>query len=142
MRLYRHELISYPERAVHEYPDVDGEVGLLEGHLLHDNFSKGIAQWWTRHVRYAELEAEEMSAYSANSRIDWMGLLSDDPVLRRRTLKSWSYKAPFRPELRYFYMMIIRGGVLDGPAGWEYCRMISQYQRITDQILRSKESGT
>lgn len=140
VRLYQHERIRYPERAVHEYPDVEGGVGTLEGHLLHDNFSKGIAQWWSRHVHYAELEAAEMASRSQSSGVDLTGCLSQDPVVRRRALKSLSYKLPFRPELRYLYMMLVRGGALDGPVGWEYCRMIAEYQRIADQILRDTDS--
>lgn len=56
--------------------------------------------------------------------------------MRRRALKRLSYALPLRPELRYLYMMLLRGAVLDGPPGWEYCRIIAEYQRITDQLAR------
>ncbi len=133
IRLYRRDRIYYPARLVHEYPEVDGTLGRLNGHLIHDNFSKGLAQWWQRHLRYAELEAAEI-VHTSGTSLDFSGLVDPDPVKRRRTLKALSYRLPFRPELRLLYMLLIRGGGLDGPKGWEYCRMIAQYQRITDQI--------
>jgi len=136
LRVYRPDKITYPDRSVHEYPEVDGAVGALQGHLRHDNFSKGVLQWWQRHLRYAELEALEMRKSNEPGELNIMGLLSKDPVTRRRELKRLSYQLPCRPELRYLYMMILRGAILDGPAGWEYCRMIATYQRITDQVTR------
>ncbi len=136
LRVYRPDKVKYPARSVHEYPDVDGTVGSLQGHLVHDNFSKGLAQWWQRHLRYAELEALEMKKGSRAATLSVSNLISDDPVTRRRALKQMSYRLPMRPELRYLYMMVLRGAILDGPAGWEYCRMIAIYQRITDQIAR------
>ncbi len=140
LRVYRHARISYSERAVHEYPDVDGDIDQLEGHLIHHNFSKGVAQWWRRHIQYAEMEAKEIrrAVKSGRALPPVSSLWSDNPVERRRFLKALSYRLPFRPELRYFYMMAARGAVLDGPAGWEYCKMIAEYQRITDQIVRDE----
>ncbi len=133
VRIYRHAKVCYPPRSVHEYPMIDGRVEPLSGHLLHDNFSKGLAQWWERHVRYAELEAQEMLR-SGHRLPTGKALLSSDPVERRRALKALSYSLPLRPELRFLYMMLVRGAILDGPRGWEYCRMIAEYQRITDSI--------
>jgi len=137
VRVFRPRAVRYPDRAVHEYPEVDGSIGELRGHLRHDNFSKGIADWWRRHLRYAELEAEEVKRARAVGGFDWSTLADRDPVVRRRALKRLSYALPWRPELRYLYMMVLRGALLDGPVGWEYCRMISEYQRITDQLARS-----
>lgn len=136
LRVFRPDAIHYPERAVHEYPEVEGSIGALQGHLRHDNFSKGIAEWWRRHLRYAELEAEQIRIAQTSAELDWAALIAPDPVTRRRALKRLSYALPLRPELRYLYMMLLRGAVLDGPAGWEYCRMIAEYQRITDQLVR------
>jgi glycosyltransferase involved in cell wall biosynthesis len=134
LRVYRHARIRYPERSVHEYPDVQGTVIELRGHLIHDNFSQGLPQWWRRHLKYAELEAQELMASTGAKWPSIEELITLDPVQRRRALKAISYRLPFRPTLRYLYMMLLRGAVLDGPVGWEYCRMIADYQRMTDQF--------
>lgn len=135
VRLFRHKCVRYPDRSVHEYPDINGKIGVLGGHLIHHNFSKGMKHWWERHLHYASLEAAEFTAEYGSKQIDWGGSVSLDPVRRRRSLKSISYRLPLRPFLRWAYMMFFRGALLDGPVSWEYCHMISQYQRITDQFI-------
>jgi glycosyltransferase involved in cell wall biosynthesis len=146
LRVYRHERIRYPARSVHEYPDVQGAVVELRGHLLHDNFSQGLPHWWRRHLKYAELEAQELMASTGAQWPTIEEFITLDPVQRRRALKALSYRLPFRPTLRYLYMMLLRGAVLDGPIGWEYCRMIAEYQRLTDQfaaeLLERKQRET
>tara|TARA_Y100000385_G_scaffold291035_1_gene366832 strand:+ start:3516 stop:4373 length:858 start_codon:yes stop_codon:yes gene_type:complete len=136
LRFYQPQKIHYPPRSVHEYPVVDGAVEALHGHLIHHNFSKGVQQWWKRHLEYAALEAIEIANSKKNQEPVIRLLLSRDPVLRRQGLKKISYCMPMRPILRYLYMMILRRGIFDGPAGWEYCKMIATYQWITDQIVR------
>jgi glycosyltransferase involved in cell wall biosynthesis len=138
IRLFKHEYAKYEVRSVHEYPIIDGSIGLLAGHLIHNNFSKGIMHWWQRHLSYANLEANEYIKNKLYSDFRYSSLLTNDPVQRRRSLKVLSYRLPFRPLLRYLYMMIIRGAIIDGPVSWSYCQMISQYQRITDQLIREK----
>jgi glycosyltransferase involved in cell wall biosynthesis len=138
VRFYRHELLRYGPRAVHEVPQVLGSTGVLRGHLLHDNFSKGLAQWWERHARYAELEALERRAKS--DALDWGGLFGrSDPMRRRRALKALASRLPFRPQLRFLYMYLLRGGCLDGLAGYHYCRMISFYEYLS--CLSAKEQA-
>lgn len=129
IRFYRPECIRYEPRAVHEYPTVQGEVGELNGHLNHQSFNKGMAEWLKKHVRYAELEAHENIQHLDSGTIDWGGLVSSsDPVRNRRTLKAISYRMPFRPTLRFLYMYFIRLGFLDGMAGFTYCRLLSIYE--------------
>jgi glycosyltransferase involved in cell wall biosynthesis len=145
IRFFRPDRIRYEARAVHEYPLVDGEVGSLRGHLLHYSFNKGLEPWMRKHESYAALEARENLVHLQSQHIDWAGLLSTDPVRRRRALKGLSFRLPFRPALRFFYMYLIRGGVLDGAAGYAYCRMLSDYERMIVrelEKLRSRGHGT
>src|SRR5688572_25207661 len=130
IRFFRPGRVRYEARAVHEYPLVDGEVGSLRGHLLHYSFNKGLEPWLRKHASYASLEARENLAHMQSGRVDWAGLLSADPVRRRRGLKGLSFRLPFRPGLRFLYMYLLRGGVLDGPAGYTYCRLLSSYERL------------
>ncbi len=124
---------------MHEYPTVDGSVGELAGHLIHDNFSKGLEDWYHRHVKYAALEgAENLRVLNdPRSKLDLPGLVSiSDPVRRRRALKALAMRLPFRPLLRFTYMYLLRGGFLDGAAGLEYCRMIAGYERMIVSFMR------
>ncbi|WHZ30320.1 MAG: hypothetical protein OJF51_005123 [Nitrospira sp.] len=138
IRFYRPESIRYEPRSVHEYPTVRGEIGELKGHLEHQSFNKGIGEWLRKHVRYAELEAIEDIRELRSGTIDWGGLLAyRDPVRNRRTLKSISYRMPFRPVLRFLYMYIFKLGLLDGAAGFTYCQLLSIYEYMI--VVKMKE---
>jgi len=133
MRLYQPDRIQYEPRKVHEYPTVDGPVGELRGHLLHFSFNKGLDEWLIKHVQYARLEAEEnlKSLESGMKSIDIAGLWAiGDPVRRRRAMKEISFRMPCRPALRFLYMYFFRAGLLDGIAGYRYCRMLSMYESM------------
>ena len=138
IRFYKPDYINYEPRSVHEYPTVLGKVGELKGHLEHHTFNKGIGDWLQKHVRYAELEAVENLRHIRIGSIDWGGLLAiHDPVRNRRTLKSMSYRLPFRPALRFLYMYLFRFGMLDGFAGFTYCRLLAIYEYMI--VLQMKE---
>lgn len=138
IRFYKPDCIRYEPRTVHEYPTVSGKVGELQGHLMHQSFNKGIIDWMRKHVRYAELEALENLQHTRSGLIDWKGLSAiQDPVRHRRTLKSISYRLPFRPTLRFLYMYIFRLGILDGFAGFTYCRLLAIYEYLI--VLRLNE---
>lgn len=132
IRFYQHDRIRYEPRAVHEYPEVDGTTGALQGHLIHDSFSKGLQEWLHKHVRYASLEAGEnlKSLNQGAANLDWNGLVSLEPVRRRKALKQLSFRLPFRPSLRFLYSYVLRGGFLDGYAGYQYAKMLSIYEQM------------
>ncbi len=138
IRFYKPDCIHYEPRTVHEYPTVSGKVGELQGHLMHQSFNKGISDWTRKHVQYAELEALENLQHTRSGQIDWKGLFAiQDPVRHRRTLKSISYRLPLRPALRFLYMYLFRLGILDGFAGFTYCRLLAIYEYMI--VLRLKE---
>jgi len=129
VRFFRHDRVRYESRSVHEYPSVEGTVGELQGHLLHHSFNKGLADWWAKHIRYSLFEAQESLKTLRTKGWDWAGLFSfGDPVRRRRALKAFSMRLPFRPLLRFLYMYLMRLGILDGWAGLTYCRLLSMYE--------------
>ncbi len=93
--------------------------------------------WWKKHERYAALEAEEGLKILKFGTNGFGGLASRDPVLRRRALKALSVRMPFRPLLRFLYMYVLHLGFLDGRPGYEYCRLLSRYERMI--VLKMKE---
>lgn len=136
-RLLWTDRCHYEPRAVHEYPTVDGSVGALQGHLVHYNFNKGVEDWLAKHNRYSTLEAGVDLQSLATGSVPWRHLLSTNPVARRRALKELSFHLPFRPLFRFLYMYVVRGGILDGPEGFTYCRLLYFYELMI--ILKMKE---
>jgi len=138
VRLVQPRRIRYGTRTVHEYPEIDGPIGELHGHLIHHSFSKGVEAWLDKHNRYSTMEAEENVQAVGLRTIDWGALLPGvDPVRRRRALKAVSMHVPYRPALRFLYMYLVRGGVLDGIEGLTYCRLLSMYELLI--VLKAKE---
>jgi len=107
------------------------QVGTLRNPLEHYNFSKGVNDWFARHLRYAEREARLMLA-EREQPLRLVGLFSTDATERRRSLKRLAARLPLRPWLRFFYAGVLRGGFLDGIAGLRYARMLAIYQHFID----------
>jgi glycosyltransferase involved in cell wall biosynthesis len=100
----------------------------------HYPFEKGPEEWRLRHERYAEKEAADLLAPSRT----WsVREAVADPIARRQWLKHAGRRLPFRPTLAWLYLMLLRGGVLDGPAGWEYCALRRRYEgMVQDAVSR------
>jgi len=105
-------------------------VGQLDGHLIHYNFSKGVTEWFIKHARYAHDEAREASYMREQVGIG--SLFSGHALTRRRALKALGSRLPLRPLGRFLYMYVLKGGFLDGRAGFNYCVMIMVYQIMID----------
>ena len=60
----------------------------------------------------------------------------NDAVARRRRLKRFVSNLPGRPWLKLFFLLFVKGGIWDGPAGWTYCRMQAHYEFMCVTILK------
>lgn len=131
------------EREINEEYHTDGEIGHLQEHLVHYPFNKGIAFWLERHNRYSSMEAEALIR-EMQGKPNLLNLLSTDPTLRRKCLKQFAYRIPFRPFLVFCYLYVFRLGFLDGIPGLTYCRLRSMYEYMIDlkvKELRRREKG-
>jgi len=142
VRLFRPEAIRW-ERLVNPVAIVGGRVGRLTGHFIHHQFSKGTIQWFERHIKYADLEAQEFIRETSEP-IVWSSFASRDHSVRRRALKSAYYRLPMRPVLRFWTLYLLKGGFLDGRAGLYYSAMQASYElmiqmRVTE--LRRRALG-
>lgn len=116
------------------------EIGTLAAPFEHYNFSKGVNDWFARHLRYARAEALQAMA-ERGSALQPGELLARDATVRRRALKRLGNRLPFRPTLRFWYAYALRRGFLDGVAGYRYSRMLQAYQRFIDLNLAELEAG-
>jgi glycosyltransferase involved in cell wall biosynthesis len=143
VRLFRPESIHF-ERTINLRYLVNGPEGRLNGHLVHHSFNKGLEEWMHKHNRYSTCEAAESLKSLSTDGLPWGALLSADAVERRRALKELSSRLPARPTLRFLYMYLLRGGCLDGLAGYHYCRLVSLYEYLIClklKELRRREAG-
>ncbi len=142
-RLFRKGQVRV-EREINEEYYTDGEVGLLDGHLIHYPFNKGITYWLERHNRYSSMEAVKLSEERAEQ-IVWKDFLSKDPMLKRKAFKAFAYRMPFRPLLTFCFLYFVKLGFLDGKAGFHFSLMRSVYEYMISlkmQELKGGEKGS
>lgn len=144
LRLFRPEKIHY-ERLINPLTVPNGSVGYMDGVLNHFPFSKGIAFWLQRHIKYAELEAltrlgdfEEKRAFSF-----YKAIFSKDFTEKRYHQKGIFYQLPLRPLIKWLYMVFFKLGFLDGKTGITYATLQSIYEYFivlkTRELLKSKK---
>ena len=111
-------------------------LGKLSAPYLHYSFSKGLDDWFERHNRYSTMEAEACLKELEGTGLDWGGLLSGDPIVKRRALKRLSMRLPFRPWLKFIYMYSLGMGFLDGGPGLTYCVLQAIYEYMISLKVR------
>jgi hypothetical protein len=111
---------------------------------LHYNFSHGLDKWFVKHIRYAEEESRHMRSEVKFQKYA-PALFSSDPTERRRALKGAVNRLPswLRPPLRFFHVLILRLGFLDGREGLQYALMLSAYEAMiaSYDLDKSKDDG-
>jgi glycosyltransferase involved in cell wall biosynthesis len=138
LRLFRPKKMKY-ERLVNPVSIVDGPVGEVSGYLDHYPFSKGIGFWLERHIKYADLEARTIleNRRSGTPFSIFAAFGAKDFTTRRYHQKELFYRFPFRPLVKWGYMIFIRGAFLDGRAGLTYATLQSIYEYFI--VLKQRE---
>ena len=127
------------ERDINEEYHTDGEVGILQEHLIHFPFNKGIDYWFERHNKYSSMEANRLADERINP-VPWSCFLSQDPAVRRKAFKLLAYRLPFRPPLTFIYLYFLRLGILDGKPGFHFALMRTYYEYMINlKLLEAKE---
>lgn len=129
------------EREINEEFVAYGGTAYLEGHLEHHPFNKGVAYWIERHNRYSSMEASSL-AKERSVPIRWSGLFDVDPTVRRKWAKQVVYRMRGRPVLIFCYLYVVRGGILDGTAGFFFCLLRSMYEWMIDlKVIEARRAS-
>lgn len=144
VRLLRVGRISYI-RDINEIVEVEGSTGELTAPLDHMAFSKGLSHWVAKHNQYSTGEAELLASGDAVRAASWRdALFARDFHDRRVAQKAIFYRMPARPLIKWFYMMFVRGAVLDGAAGVMYATLQSFYEYLIEvkaREIRRRRAG-
>ena len=109
---------------IHEHVVLDGTAGRLRCEMDHYAFPS-IETFVEKHNRYSNWEARvARDAMLAGSE----AAIGDEKVARRRMLKQWSHRLPFRPWLRFLYVYVWQRGFLDGCEGYYFARLHAVYE--------------
>jgi len=125
--LYRRDRARYVQDGHTQRIQVDGPVLDLEAPILHDD-RKPLSSWLASQNRYMKLEAELLRD------APWSELRWPDRIRKLRVV------APFFVLL---YCLVLKGGLLDGRAGWFYAfqRLISETTLSLHLLRRDLHPG-
>jgi glycosyltransferase involved in cell wall biosynthesis len=143
VRLIDRRYTKYDGSLVGERARVDGRIHRLRNDIV-DEDRKGLASWWHKHVRYAELEAERRG--QTTSLLDRLSALrsrepGDTRPLTRALLKEVVFPSvPAKPVALFLYMYVARLGLLDGAAGLRFCFFHAWYE-ATVAALRAESTA-
>ncbi len=140
VRLLRPQRVHY-KRDINEIVEVQGDIQQLHAPFDHLAFSKGMSHWVSKHNVYSTKEAELLASGDAVRDASLRQALFGANFHERRVAqKAIFYELPGRPLIKWFYMMFIRGAVLDGHAGMTYATLQSFYEYLIEvkrrEILR------
>jgi glycosyltransferase involved in cell wall biosynthesis len=144
VRLGHHDRLRFKQVGHGQREDCPSErIGTFNEPYLHYNFSHGLAKWFTKHVRYAEDEARQ-KRFDAEHRMPVRNMFFGDSTKRRRAVKSVVNRLPvwLRPPLRFFQVLVLRRGLLDGRAGIQYALMLSAYEAMIGSFSCERSSDS
>lgn len=138
LRLFKHRLGRYErivhgatdsgDNEVHEHIIVQGTTGRMRSEMDHYAFPS-IGVFIEKHNRYSNWEAR-MQVEGAAAGGD-TGLPQAWRIRLARRLKRLSHRLPFRPTLRFLYVYLWQGGILDGRAGYNFARLHGIYEFLS-----------
>jgi len=126
------------EREINEIYRTTGITGELENHILHFPFNKGISDWFHKHNRYSEMEAELI--FNESNKLKFQNLFSSDKLDRREAQKALVYGMPCRPLVVFIIFYFLKCGFLDGKSGFYYCTMKFCYELMISCKVYEKVS--
>ena len=123
------------ERAINEEYMTDGKIGLLQSHFWHYPFNKGFHAWFEKHNRYSTMEAR-LKVEERPTKLTFSDLWAQDAVVRRKMVKALAHMLPARPVIVFLGLYLVRGGFLEGRAGFVYSCLKSIYEFMIDCKVR------
>jgi len=116
------------DNEVHEHIVLTtGKAGYLENEFLHYAYPD-LTAWIEKHNRYTTWEAHAMEAGDEGA---VRPSLFGEPIERRRWMKRYARRLPFRPTLRFIYSYFIQKGWRDGYPGFVMCRLLAWYEFVS-----------
>jgi glycosyltransferase involved in cell wall biosynthesis len=117
--LYRRDAATYVQDGHTQRVALGGDIQDLSSPIFHDD-RKSLKIWFNAQARYSELEAQKLRAASRAE-------LNFPDRLRR-----WRF---VMPPAMFVYCLFVRGGILDGRAGFYYALQRAMAELMLSQRL-------
>jgi glycosyltransferase involved in cell wall biosynthesis len=136
LRLLKHRLGRYErlvmgatqsgDNEVHEHITVEGKSGRLTSEMDHYAFPS-VDVFVEKHNRYSNWEA----ALEVQNTAHAAAHLQLGATKARRKIKQLARKLPCRPLLRFLYVYLVQGGILDGREGYYFAKLHGFYEFLS-----------
>lgn len=144
LRLFRRDKGRCEDRLYDQHFVVDGKVARLS-HDYIDIVASDLRTWHARHLRWAELEADEILSPDRSGR-RVRPRLRGSPIERKRWLREKVlYRPPLflRAFLHFFYRYVFRLGFLDGKEGLVFHFLQGFWYRfVVDATIYQRRKST
>jgi glycosyltransferase involved in cell wall biosynthesis len=151
LRLFKHRLGRYErletedventgDVEIHEHVVLQGRAEYLKNDLLHEDF-KSVYHFIERHNRYSNWDARVYynMARGVHGRANIGASPFGSPLERKRFIKRWWARLPFRPAMRFIWMYFIKLGFLDGRPGLIFCMLMTMHEAVISAKLYEHE---
>lgn len=115
-RLFRAHL-RHALRPVHEFLDVAGSTVATSGVVLEHDTARNADEYWRKLQGYARLWADEQ---------------------RGRGQRAWPGRGALAALAYLLKNLLLRGGLVDGRAGWRFHRLHARYARLKYDLLAGR----
>lgn len=110
------------DNEVHENIVVEGKSGKLKSWLVHES-SEPLAFWIRKQNEFSTWNTQRRMQQLKEGMPPLAYLFSPDLLKRRKWLKAFYLRLPFKPMLMFVYLYLFRIGFLDGWAGYYFCAL-------------------
>lgn len=115
-----------------------GKTARLDAWLIHES-NESLSYWIRKQNEFSDWNAARRLTQLLEPVPPLTSLLSDDPLQKRRFLKALYLRLPCKPFLMFLYLYVLRLGILDGTAGYYFCRLRAIHEfNIQAKITESR----
>ena len=117
---------------IHEHPIIEGKIGEIHTPIDHRDY-KGLGKFIERHMNYALWEARRY-AIIKNDEDAWAAFTSRQRF-KYRNIAKWWYASFY-----FFFTYLVKGGFLDGYAGFHYAAYKAWYFRTIRLLIAEQQA--
>lgn len=153
LRLFRNGVGEYEDlgmrneggwdNEVHENIIVAGKTVCLKEYLVHET-REDLSHWIAKQNQFSSWNAVRRARQHEEPQPSLADLWGSDPLKRRRFLKRFYLRLPFKPLIMFFYLYFFKLGILDGLAGYYFCWLRAVHElnidaKIYEMKIREKD---
>jgi len=128
------------DNEVHENIVVRGKTMKLRGWLTHES-KQSLSAWIRKQNEFSDWNAVRRLKLRRKRMSPIVHVFSRDPATRRKWLKALYLRLPMKPVLMFFYLYVVRFGLLDGKAGLYFCALRAAHELTIDAKVFEEKLG-